>query len=68
MPIGGEVEITTKDVSFISKKMNSKLAPYNKKLNDIADAISNNLNNQQPGYLKRIDQLNKQAEQIIDKN
>ena len=67
MPIGGEVEITTKDVSFISKKMNSKLAPYNKKLNDIADAISNNLNNQQPGYLKRIDQLNKQAEQIIDK-
>ena len=67
MPIGGEVDITTKDVSFISKEMNSKLAPYNKKLNDIADAISNNLNNQQPGYLKRIDQLNKQAEQIIDK-
>ena len=67
MPIGGEVDITTKDVAFISKEMNSKLAPYNKKLNDIADAISNNLNNQQPGYLKRVDQLNKQAEQIIDK-
>ena len=67
MPIGGEVDITTKDVSFISKEMNSKLAPYNKKLNDIADAISNNLNEQQPGYLNRVEALNRNAEQIIDK-
>src|SRR6056300_620054 len=43
MPIGGEVDLTTKDVGFITKEMNSKLAPYNTKLNDIADAISNNL-------------------------
>jgi len=66
MPIGGEVDLTTKDVGFINKQMNSKLAPYNTKLNDIADAISNQLNNQEPGYLDRIDELNKNAEQIIE--
>jgi hypothetical protein len=66
MPIGGEVDLTTKDVAFINKQMNSKLAPYNTKLNDIADAISNQLNNQESGYLKRIDELNNQAEQIIE--
>jgi hypothetical protein len=66
MPIGGEVDLTTKDVAFINKQMNSKLAPYNTKLNDIADGISNQLNNQEPGYLKRIDELNNQAEQIIE--
>jgi hypothetical protein len=53
MPIGGEVDLTTKDVAFINKKMNSKLAPYNTKLNDIADAISNQLNNQEPGIFKK---------------
>jgi len=67
MPIGGEVDLTTNDVSILSKKMNSKLAPYNKKLNDIADAISNNFNEQPDGYLKRIDELNNNAEQIIAK-
>jgi hypothetical protein len=67
MPIGGEVDLTTNDVSILSKKMNSKLAPYNKKLNDIADGISNNFNEQPDGYLKRIDELNNNAEQIIAK-
>jgi hypothetical protein len=67
MPIGGEVDLTTNDVAVISKKMNSKLAPYNKKLNDIADSISNNFNNQSQGYLKRIDELNNNAEQIVAK-
>jgi len=67
MPIGGEVDLTTNDVAVISKQMNSKLAPYNKKLNDIADAISNNFNNQSQGYLKRIDELNNNAEQIVAK-
>ena len=68
MPIGGEVDLTTNDVSILSKKMNSKLAPYNKKLHDIADAISNNFNEQPDGYLKRIDELNNNAEQIIAKS
>ena len=66
MPIGGEVDLTTKDVAFINKQMNSKLAPYNTKLNEIADAISNQLNSQETGYLDRIDKLNKNAEQIIE--
>ena len=66
MPIGGEVDLTTKDVAFLNKKMNSELAPYNTKLNDIADAISNQLNSQAPGYLDRVDELNKNAEEIIE--
>ena len=72
MPIGGaETDITTKDVTFISKKMNSKLAPFNKKLNGIADGISNNLANyastKDNKFLKRVDNLNAQALQIVDK-
>ena len=67
MPIGGETPITTKDVTIISKQMNSKLAPYNKKLNDIADAISDHYTNRSPGFQKRIDELHKNAEQIINK-
>jgi hypothetical protein len=66
MPIGGETPITTKDVTIISKQMNSKLAPYNKKLNDIADAISDHYTNRSPGFQKRIDELHKNAEQIIN--
>ena len=67
MPIGGETPITTKDVTTISKQMNSKLAPYNKKLNDIADAVSDHYTNRSPGFQKRIDELHKNAEQIINK-
>ena len=67
MPIGGETAITTKDVTIISKLMNSKLAPYNKKLNDIADAVSNLYTERPDGFQKRIDQLQTNAEQIINK-
>ena len=67
MPIGGETALTTKDVAIISKQMNSKLAPYNTKLNDIADAVSNLYANRPEGFQKKIDQLQTNAEQIIDK-
>jgi len=67
MPIGGETAITTKDVTIISKLMNSKLAPYNKKLNDIADAVSNLYTEHPDGFQKRIDQLQTNAEEIINK-
>jgi hypothetical protein len=67
MPIGGEVELTSNDLAVLSKKMNSRLAPYNTKLNDIADSISNLYSNQPEGFVKRIDQLNNNAEQIIAK-
>jgi hypothetical protein len=67
MPIGGEVQLTTNDIAIISKKMNSKLSPYNKNLNNIADAITTLYNEQPEGYLKRIEQLNTNAEQIVAK-
>ena len=67
MPIGGETAITTKDVGIISKQMNSKLAPYNRKLNDIADAVSNLYSERPEGFQKRVDELQKNAEQIINK-
>jgi hypothetical protein len=75
MPIGGEAQLTTNDVAVISKQMNSKLAPYNTKLNDIADGISNNISKayttrSEGGsfeFMKRIDELNDQAEKLVAK-
>ena len=78
MPIGGEIKLTTDDVAIINKTMNSKLAPYNTKLNDIADAIKENTKlayeaaaskNEADSlkYLKRVDELNNNAEQIVKK-
>lgn len=67
MPIGGETLLTTNDVAVITKQMNSKLSPYNVKLNNIADAISTVANNQQPGYIEKISQLNNSAEEIVAK-
>jgi len=76
--IGGEVPLTTDDIAVINKKMNSKIAPYNKPLNAIADAISDNITysfeamqSKQEGkaldYLKRVDELNNNAESIVKK-
>ena len=67
MPIGGETQLTTNDVAVITKQMNSKLSPYNVKLNNIADAISTVANNQEPGYVNKISQLNDSAEEIVAK-
>jgi hypothetical protein len=67
MPIGGETQLTTNDVAVITKQMNSRLSPYNVKLNNIADAISTVANNQQPGYIEKIAQLNNSAEEIVAK-
>ena len=74
--IGGEAPLTKNDVAFISKAMNSKLSPYNKKLNNIADEISDTITasfkameNQKEGealdLLKKVDVLNKEAESIV---
>ena len=76
--IGGEVPLTASDVKVISKSMNSRLAPYNERLNAIADAISKNITEayraaemKEEGksldYLKRVDELNQQAEDIVNK-
>jgi hypothetical protein len=67
MNIGGEIPLDTNDIAVISEKMNRTLAPYNRKLNDIADNISTLFNNQPKDYLKKIDQLNSEGESIIKK-
>ena len=66
MPIGGETLLTSKDVAFVTKKMNSAMQGYNNILNRIADGITDNLNKSVPD-LKRIDELNAQAAQVVDK-
>ena len=55
MNIGGEIPLDTNDIAVISEKMNRTLAPYNKKLNNIADEISDLINTQPDGYLKKIE-------------
>ena len=76
--IGGEAPLKRSDLIVIDKVMNSKLSPYNKKLNDIADAISQkitesfqamNAKNESKALklLKEVDVLNNQAEQIVKK-
>jgi hypothetical protein len=73
MPIGGETRLTTNDVAIITKQMNSRLSQYNRKLNDIADDISDNISKAYQtrseggsfSYLKKVDELNKKAEQVI---
>jgi len=75
MPIGGEAQLTSNDIAVLSKQMNSKIAPYNTKLNDIADAISDNISKafttrSEGGsfeFMKRIDELNDQAEKLVAK-
>ncbi len=74
--IGGEAPLTADDVIVIDKVMNGELAPYNRKLNDIADAISQKITESFEAMrtknegkaldlLKKVDNLNKQAEGIV---
>jgi hypothetical protein len=73
LPIGGETRLTTNDVAIITKQMNSRLSPYNRQLNDIADEISDNISKAYQtrseggsfSYLKKVDELNNKAEQVI---
>ena len=67
MNIGGEISLDTNDIAIISAKMNRTLAPDNRKLNNIADEISNLINTQPDGYLKKIENLNDKAEGIVKK-
>ena len=71
MPIGGEVDLTSKDVTFLNKYVNASMQKYNNPLNRIADGISDNLeryaSTKDNKFLKRIDNLNTQAAQIVDK-
>ena len=76
--IAGGVPLTTDDVMIINQRINSALGTkYNKPLNSIAAAIQKNnklaleaMNAKQEGlaldYMKRVDDLNDQAEKIVN--
>ena len=76
--ITGGVPLTTDDVMIINQRVNSQLGgETNKTLNRISDAIQKNnrlaleaMNNKQEGlaleYMKRSDNLNAQAEKIVN--
>jgi len=76
--IAGGVPLTTDDVMIINQRINSALGTkYNKPLNSISAAIQKNnrlaleaMNAKQEGlaldYMKRVDNLNDQAEKIVN--
>jgi len=65
MNIGGEIPLDLNDVAIIEQKMNTTLSPYNARLNNIADSITNLINEQPKGYLKEIDKLNDAGEKVV---
>ena len=67
MNIGGEIPLDTNDIAIIKQKMNVTLTPYNRKLNNISDSITNLINEQPKNYLKKIEELNDEAEGIVKK-
>jgi len=65
MNIGGEIPLDLNDIAIIKGKMNRTLSPYNTRLNNIADSISDLINTQPEGYLKKIDILNDAGEKVV---
>jgi hypothetical protein len=65
MNIGGEIPLDLNDIAIIKQKMNTTLSPYNARLNNIADSITNLINEQPKGYLKEIDKLNDAGEKVV---
>tara|TARA_Y100001970_G_scaffold43093_1_gene53684 strand:+ start:296 stop:2092 length:1797 start_codon:yes stop_codon:yes gene_type:complete len=65
MNIGGEIPLDLNDIAIIKGKMNRTLSPYNTRLNNIADSITNLINQQPKGYLKEIDKLNDAGEKVV---
>jgi len=76
--ISGGVPLTTDDVMIINQRINSALGTkYNQPLNSISAAIQKNnrlaleaMNNKKEGlaldYMRRVDELNAQAEKIVN--
>jgi hypothetical protein len=74
--IGGDVPLTTDDIAIIKQRMNSVMSQYNEPLNRIADAISKNnklsleaMNSKNENaalkYMKRVGELNDEAESLV---
>jgi len=75
--IGGGVPLTTDDIAIIDASMNRAMQDYNKTLNRISEAIQKNnrlaleaMNAKNEGlaldYMKRVDELNNQAEKLVN--
>ena len=65
MNIGGPIALDTSDIAIVSKAMNRKLSPYNRRLNDIGEEIFNLIETKPEGYLKKIKEQNKKGKAII---
>ena len=65
MNIGGEIPLDLNDIAIIEGKMNRTLSSYNTRLNNIADSITNLINEQPKGYLKEIEKLNDAGEKVV---
>ena len=73
-PIAGEVPTTTKEVTFINDILNAEMGGYNKQLNNIADQITDALDEEQrigsysnqKESLKKIDEYNLKSKEIIE--
>ena len=65
MNIGGPIALDTNDIAVISKAMNRKLSPYNKRLNNIGEKIFTLIETKPEGYLKEIKKLNKQGKSLV---
>ena len=74
--IGGDVPLTTDDIAIIDQRMNSVMSQYNEPLNRIADSIAKNnklaleaMNSQNENvalkYMKRVEELNNEAESLV---
>ena len=65
MNIGGPIALDTSDVAIVSRAMNRKLAPYNKRLNNIGENIVNLIETKPEDYLKKIKAENKKGKSIV---
>ena len=65
MNIGGPIALDTSDIAIVSKAMNRKLSPYNRRLNDIGEEIFNLIETKPEGYLKKIKEQNKKGKAIV---
>jgi len=65
MNIGGPIALDTSDVAIVSRAMNRRLAPYNRRLNNIGEEILNLIETKPEGYLEKIKEQNKKGKAII---
>ena len=65
MNIGGPIALDTSDIAIVSKSMNRKLGPYNRRLNNIGENILNLIETKPKDYLKKIKAENKKGKAIV---